>query len=126
MSNSEAQCGSAQNGTGVMAKQMEIHPDHNDVISAVESTPPSCMGKPSHASANINSSVHICTGIHDKLIHKKLDFEIMRFEGLLQDKNMNINTSDDKLHLFAVIALGHKCSCKYASITCANKLPSHM
>lgn len=57
MSNSEAQCGSAQNGIGVMAKQMEIHPDHNDVINAAESTFPSCMGKPSHASINVNSSV---------------------------------------------------------------------
>ena len=86
MSNSEAQCGSAQNGTGVMAKQMEIHPDHNDVISAAESTPLSCMGKPSHASADINSSAHICTGIHEKIIHNKLNFEIMRFEVLLQEK----------------------------------------
>lgn len=31
--------GSAQSGTGVMAEQMEIHPDHNDVINAAASIP---------------------------------------------------------------------------------------
>lgn len=30
--------GQAQNGTGVMAEQMEIHPGRNDVINAAEST----------------------------------------------------------------------------------------
>lgn len=49
-----------------MAKQMEIHPDRNDVINTVESTFLSCMGKPSHAGISANSSVHMCNSIHEK------------------------------------------------------------
>lgn len=37
--------GQAQNGTGVMAEQMEIHPGRNDVINAAESTFLLRMGK---------------------------------------------------------------------------------
>lgn len=37
--------GQAQNGTGVMAEQMEIHPGRNDVINAAESTFLPRMGK---------------------------------------------------------------------------------
>lgn len=49
-----------------MAKQMEIHPDRNDVINTVESTFLSCMGKPSHAGISANSSVHTCNSIREK------------------------------------------------------------
>lgn len=63
MSNSEAQCGSAQDGTGVMAEQMEIHPDHNGVINTAESTP--CHAWESlHMQALILIQVHICS--HEK------------------------------------------------------------
>lgn len=44
--------GQAQNGTGVMAEQMEIHPGCNDVINAAESTFPPRMGKPSRGSSS--------------------------------------------------------------------------
>lgn len=37
--------GQAQNGTGVMAEQMEIHPGRNDVINTAESTFLPHMGK---------------------------------------------------------------------------------
>lgn len=50
--------GQAQNGTGVMAKQMEIHPDRNDVINTAESTFLSCMGKPLHLALAL---IQMCT-----------------------------------------------------------------
>lgn len=48
--------GQAQNGTGVMAEQMEIHPGCNDVINAAESTFLPRTGKPSFGSISFYSA----------------------------------------------------------------------
>lgn len=70
MCDSEAQCGGAQNGTGVMASQTEIHLNPNDVINAAERTVLSCVGKPSHVSLNIHLYVHMCDCIHEQKFTK--------------------------------------------------------
>ena len=41
-----------------MVEQMEIHPDHNDVINAAESTPRHAWESLHMLEADINSSAH--------------------------------------------------------------------
>lgn len=58
--------GQVQNGTGVMAEQMEIHPGCNDVINAAESTFLPRMGKPSLGSSSFYLNEHKLKFIHEE------------------------------------------------------------
>lgn len=71
--------GPAQNGTGVMAEQMEIHPGRNDVINAAESTSLPRMGKPSHGSTSFYPNQHTLNFIHECFYPKALSGLVLLF-----------------------------------------------